>query len=156
MKILPLLLGLCAVAAADDALLTRVREVQRGEGYGAALRMLEEHLDDWRAADTYARLCAWGGEEERGIDVLERCALPENVRRWARSDLFLAMGRFQEAADEGRRAGKDSAWVEWARQQAALRERLRARGVRAIRVSAAALLLLLAGAVTLWRRAPGA
>jgi len=155
MRIALLLFGLSALAAGDDALLARVREVQRAEGYGAALRMLEKRLDDWQAADTYARLCAWGGEEERGLEVLQHCSLPENVRVWARSDLLFAMGRFREAADAGRLAGKDPAWVEWAAEQAALRERLAARGRRALRISGAALVLLLAGVVALWRRAPG-
>jgi hypothetical protein len=107
------------------------RALQRARGYEAALAHLEANLTSWKVADHYVRVCAWAGEEDRGLRALTSAPLPRAQADWARSELLALALRYDEAAEVGRQAGRPADWVRWAEARAAQRARLLARGRRA-------------------------
>jgi len=131
------------------------QELQRAEGYEAAIDWLEPRLDHWVIAEAYANACLWGGEEERGLAGLAACAVPEDQRAGAEMRLLQYLYRYDEAAALARRVGWPEAEA-WALEQAAPRARLHARARRALKVALVAGGLLALAAVALYRLAPPA
>lgn len=147
-------LGLLPLSLAAEKAPAEVREAQRTRGYLAAIALLQPRIADWHDADAFARLCAWAGEEERGLQALRGAPIPQAQRSWSRADLLLLLGRFPEAIAEGRTAGKGQDWIDWAEGQSAIRARLQGRGSRAILVAAGAAAGVLALGAALFRLAP--
>ncbi|MFQ5843542.1 MAG: hypothetical protein ACE5JG_00985 [Planctomycetota bacterium] len=144
----PVLRGLRAEAVRGIA-----RELQRVEGYDAAVKYLEDHLSHALLAEAYGATCAWAGREERGIRRLRRSVLPVAQRLRPELHLLALLGRYDEAAERAGAAG-DGEWEAFARREAALRARLDGRARRGARVALAALAALLGAAALLFRLAP--
>lgn len=138
-------------ADGEPEAVTAARAIQRNEGHHAAAAHLASRLADWKTADAFARLCFWAGEEEAGLLALERSSLPRGQKDWATADLLCSLGRFGEAVERGRAAGKSAEWLSWVAGQSELRQRLRSRGARGAAVAAGGLLLV-AGLGALLRR----
>ncbi len=152
-----LALGLFALTAWSDPeeLRLRVREVQQEEGYEVALQLLEGKLDHPSLVVTYGDLCVWSGQEERGLRHLAESGLAPAERLRTELWLLSCLGRYREAEERARAAGWGE-WVEWARREAGLRERIAGRTRRAFAVAATTFALLALGVALLFRLAPRA
>jgi hypothetical protein len=133
-----------------QALKGLAREAQRRDGYGAAIGLLEAHLDHPLLVKAYADCCVWGGEEERGLLGVRGAKAPLGERVAAEMKLLERLFRYEEAAALARAHGWGEAEA-WARGEAALRGRLRDRAARARWLAGAGAVLLL-GAWALLRR----
>ena len=127
------------------------RDRRRERGYGASIDYLEDHLDHVEILRAYAACCLWGGEEERGLRGIRAARLPEEQRYGAELWLLTRLYRYEEAAAVAGAAGWPE-WESWTREEAALRERLRARATRARWMAALGAVLLLGGWALLRRR----
>lgn len=129
------------------------RDLQRAEGYGAAIDYLEPRLETRFLVDHYVEACLWGGQEDRALRTI--VALPKEFReRCAAAEFQIYLARLDFATLEKR--ASEVNWVEWvdyAREQRLLREGFVAHTSRAWVVFWVALGLM-TGAVTLaWRAA---
>jgi len=130
------------------------QDLQRRDGYAAALAFLEPHAGTHAlVTEAYARTALWAGEEERALGVLE-AAVPEPADRVALElELLGHLRRYGEAAKRARAAGWEDGAV-WAEKRAALQERLEARGRRGGLVAGVAAVVLLGLAGIVLRAAP--
>jgi len=155
---MPALLAMAATATAQDEVYEKAQELQRSRGYDAALEFLEPQLTHRKLAVLYADLCAWAGQEERGLQHLARCTVPPHERIQGELYLLSVLQRYDEVARRARDVMGDQAdwapYIKWAEDQAAQRRRLRARTRRGMWVAVAALAVLLAGSAALFRLAP--
>jgi hypothetical protein len=121
------------------------RDLQRAQGYAAAIDYLERDLSHAVLAVAYAEACKWGGAELRGIDGLRRSTLPLELRLYPELDLLAQLRRYDEIASRAREAG-DPEWERWALELAGLRRNLVERAGRGklVAFAAGAALLMLA------------
>lgn len=124
------------------------RDLQRTEGYLAALDYLEPRLDHAHLTDRFAEICMWAGEEERAIRALRASpvALPDRIR--SELEMMRSLGRFEDAARRAAAVGWDEA-AKYYDEVARHRARLTGRARRAVWVALVGglLILLAAGAV---------
>lgn len=131
------------------------RDLQRAEGYAAALDYLEPRLDHAHLTDRFAEICMWAGEEERAIRALRvsPVALQDRIR--AELEMMRSLGRFEEAARRAAAVGWDEA-ASYYGEVARHRARLRGRARRAVWVALVGGLAILAAAAALFILAPEA
>ena len=122
------------------------RDLQREGGYAPALDFYERHLDTRLIVGDYRETCIWAGEEQRGLRTI--AALPQPFRdRCAESEFHLHWVLLDFAAMERRaREVKWPAWIEFAVEQRALRERFAERRNRAWWIAIGGAIALVAGA----------
>lgn len=139
----------------DGVVKGHARDLQRADGYAAALRFLEPRLESAAIIDHYVEVCIWGGEEERGLEQVGRLSgamqqfsrFPELQLHWVRLD-FDAMARV------AREEGWDD-WAAYAEKQGALRRRFAERAERGWWVALWAALAMGGGCLLLRKLAPG-
>lgn len=131
------------------------RDLQRREGYAAALDYLEPRLDHAHLTDRFAEICMWSGEEERGIRALRGSPVALRDRIRAELELMRSLGRFEDAAQRAAAVGWDDAAKYYA-EVARHRTRLRGRARRAVWVALVGALGILAAAAALFMLAPAA
>ena len=132
------------------------RDLQRSQGYGAALDYLETRLNHPVLAWSYARTCLWGGEELRGIEHLRASGLPPGDTIPGELELLSQLRRYDEVVSRASLLESDypawaGDWIQWAGGEAARRARLERRARRAAWVAAVGGLAFLAGALALFR-----
>jgi hypothetical protein len=150
-------------AEPGDALLQRrwakaaravARVLQRAEGYPAAIEFLEERLTHPLTIEAYGEACLWGGQEARALKRLRDADdIPLRDRIRPELNLLHQLRRYHEAARRAREVGWKE-WADWAGEQAAMRDRLLGRGVRAYWVAAIAFVVMAAAATALYFLAP--
>ena len=114
----------------DGAVKGFARELQRADGYAAALRFLERHLESRALVDHYVEVCIWGGEEQRGLDQVGRLSgAMQPFSRFAELQLHWVLLDFDSMARIARDEGW-SDWAEYAEKQGALRRRFAERAAR--------------------------
>jgi hypothetical protein len=131
------------------------RDLQRAKGYGAALEFFEGRLDHEVSAYWYARTCGWAGEEERGLAALRKSPVPAPLRLEAELNLLALLRRYEEIVARASEVGGEGAadWIDWAREKAALRDRIAGRARVSITLSLVVIGVAAAGvAITLVRR----
>jgi hypothetical protein len=132
------------LAALHAAVVTAIeaRDLQRAQGYGAAIDYLDARLDHWLLAEAFAETCRWGGREARGVERLRSSGLALEERIRPELDLLHAQLRHKELESRAREAKAELAkkgidwplldeWIRIAGEEAALRAGLRGRGTRA-------------------------
>ncbi|MHC4959537.1 MAG: hypothetical protein ACYTGN_14315 [Planctomycetota bacterium] len=118
------------------------RDLQRTQGYDAAIARLGNNLDHWLLAEAFAEACRWGGREEHGVQRLRASGLSLEQRIRPELDLLHAMLRFQEMewrasaakaelAQRGVQWAQLDEWIRVARDELEKRVALRGRGTRA-------------------------
>ena len=163
MKALCVLL-VCGAALAQDDPIAHAQKLQREQGYQAALDYLEPQLAHEDVAQRpalvmlYADVCAWSGNEERGLEHLRKAPVPAKARIKGELYLLSVLQRYDEVAKRAREVmGDDPKWAEyvaWSEEEAARRRRLRERAKRGVHVAIGAILVVLAGVAALFRLAP--
>jgi len=184
MRVLTVILALAAAVVADDgqaardelaaaeqalaadpgnALLQRswakaaravARVLQRAEGYPAAMDFLETRLTHALTIEAYGEACLWGGQEERALKRIQAAReIPIRDRIKPELQLLYDLRRYDEAARRAREVGWKE-WADWAKKEAAMRDRLLGRGVRAYWVAAIAFVVMAAAALALFVLAP--
>ena len=139
--------------ARDRAVQGMARDLQRAEGYDAALRFLEERLESRAIIDCYTETCIWAGEEPRGLDRVRRLD-PALAHAGSYAEFQLLWARLDFAAIERRAREVDwPEWEQWAREQQAKRDRFASRAARAWWVALGAAALLAGGCAILFRLA---
>lgn len=128
------------------------RDLQRTQGYPAAIAYLERHLDHPVTAWAYARTCIWGGEERRGIDGLRESGLPPADTIPGEVELLSQLRRYDEVVQrasllEAEYPAWAHDWTQWAGKAAEQRERLEERARRAAWVTAVGGLVFVGGAL---------
>ena len=129
------------------------RDLQRAEGYAAALDYLEPRLDHPHLTDRFAATCMWAGQEERAIRALRASPVALRDRIRAELEMMRSLGRFEAASQRARAVG----WNEAAKYYAEVadhRARLKGRARRAVWVALVGGLLILAAAGALFILAP--
>ncbi|MHC4973388.1 MAG: hypothetical protein ACYTG3_13755 [Planctomycetota bacterium] len=129
------------------------RDLQRAEGYAAALDYLEPRLDHPHLTDRFAATCMWAGEEERAIRALRASPVALRDRIRAELEMMRSLGRFEEASRRARAVGWNEA-AEYYAEVADHRARLTGRARRAVWVALVGGLLILAAAGALFILAP--
>lgn len=132
------------------------RDLQRANGYPAALDYLELHLDHELSAYWYGQTCGWAGAELRGIQALRSSVLDPALRLNPELSLLGLLRRYEEIIDRAQEVGGEEAasWGEWASKEAALRDRLAGRARRAWTILVGALLVFGAAVGALFRLSP--
>ena len=131
------------------------RDLQRTEGYAAALDYLEPRLTHPHLTDRFAETCLWAGQEERAIRALRASSVALRDRIRMELEMMRSLGRFEEASERARAVGWDEAAVIYG-EDAAYRARLASRATRAVWVAVAAGVVILAAAAALFSLAPAA
>jgi hypothetical protein len=131
------------------------RDLQRSEGYAAALDYLEPRLDHPHLTDRFAEICLWAGQEERAIRVLRASPVALRDRIRAELEMMRSLGRFEEASRRARAVGWEEA-AKYYGEVASHRARLTGRVQRAVWVAVVGGLLILAAAGALFILAPAA
>jgi hypothetical protein len=129
------------------------RNLQRQDGYGAALDYLESRLEGRTIVQAYSETSVWAGAEQRGLETMRR--LPKALRhQCAREELNLYWALHDFVGMEQRaREVEWPEWIEFARNQGALRERFDGRTRRAWWVAGVGAALLAGGCLLLDRMA---
>ena len=120
------------------------RDLQRAEGYTAAVRYLEQNLTHWKLAEAFGETCLWSGREEHGLATLRACNLTLMARIVPELTLLARLHRYDEViarANEAKQSMDWKAldrWVVYGKREAELRANLngqkeRARAVASIR-----------------------
>lgn len=145
------------------ALRGQARDLQRVDGYGAAIALLEENLAHRLLAEVYGETCLWAGREEEGVLVLRRCGLPLADRIVPELQLLGHLRRYDElvarAVEASRTVPRDEvakclAWEQYGREESAMRKRLLSGATRGRNAAVIALLSILLAAAVIHRLAP--
>jgi len=130
------------------------RDLQRTEGYAAAVASLEPHVGSHAlVAHAYARTALWAGEEERALRVLAAAVPDPKDRVDFELELLGHLRRYREVAKRARAVGWEDGAI-WAEKRADLQDRLEARAHRGRVVAGVAAIVLLGLALVAWRTAP--
>lgn len=152
MRIAAALLSLLLAAAAQEPgdRLAAAQQLQRREGYQAALAFLEADLSDPVLATQYMYTAIWAGEEERALERLRSVGAAPDLEL----PLLWHLGRFRAGAERARETDSEE-WVVWFEEQAARRERIADRTRLAAWVAAIGAAAIAGLALLLFRLAPG-
>ncbi len=131
------------------------RDLQRAEGYAAALDYLEPQLDHAYLTDRFAEICMWAGQEQRAIRALRASPVPLRDRIRAELEMMRSLGRFEDASHRAAAVGWDEA-ARYYDEVARHRARLTGRARRAVWVTVVGGLAILAAAGALFILAPAA
>ncbi len=131
----------------------QARDLQRADGYDAAIAFLEKNLAHRLLAQAYGETCLWAGREEHGVKVLRRCGLPIADRIHPELRLLAQLRRYDEIVKRAREAARTD-WEEFGKEEAALRARLLGGITRGFRAALTALVVILLLSLALYRFAP--
>jgi hypothetical protein len=129
------------------------RDLQRAQGYAAALDYLEPRLNHPHLTDRFGDICMWAGQEERAIRALRASPVALRDRIRAELEMMRSLGRFEEASRRARAVGWEDAATYYGKT-ASRRARLAGRATRAVWVAAVGGFLILAAAGALFILAP--
>ena len=147
------------------ALRGHARDLQRAEGYDAAIAFLEKNLAHRVLAWAYGETCLWAGREAEGVQVLRGCGLPVAERIVPELQLLWRLRRYDELIARAREASrtvpedeaaKCLAWEKFGREESAMRKRLLSGATRGRNAAIIALLSILLAAAAIHRLAPPA
>ncbi len=138
----------------------QARDLQRADGYDAAIAFLEKNLAHRLLAQAYGETCLWAGREEHGVKVLRRCGLPIADRIHPELRLLAQLRRYDEIVERAREAARTVKWAalkeweEFGKEEAAARARLLAGATRGGKAALTALVVILLLSLALYRLAP--
>ncbi len=140
----------------------QARDLQRADGYDAAIAFLEKNLAHKVLAWAYGETCLWAGREAEGVKVLRGCGLPLAERIVPELQLLWRLRRYDELIARAQAASKTvpgnevAAWEKFGRDESAMRKRLLSGATRGRNAAIIALLSILLAAAAIHRFAPAA